>query len=86
MEPGSGGPHWSHGESSTELDVRPLSPLIGAEIHGVDLSRPLDDATVAAVRATLNTYHVVFFRDQELTHEQQADFARQFGRSPRATR
>jgi alpha-ketoglutarate-dependent sulfate ester dioxygenase len=64
---------------ATELDIRPLSPLIGAEIHGVDLSRPLGEAGVAAVRQALNTHHVVFFRDQELSPDQQAAFAAQFG-------
>ena len=34
---------------------------------------------VAAIRHALNTHHVIFFRDQSLTAEQQADFARQFG-------
>jgi len=34
---------------------------------------------VAAVRQALNTHHVIFFRDQSLTPEQQADFGRQFG-------
>jgi taurine dioxygenase len=61
------------------LDVRPLSPLIGAEIHGLDLSRPLAATTVAAVRDVLNTFHVVFFRDQHLTDDQQVAFGRQFG-------
>jgi alpha-ketoglutarate-dependent taurine dioxygenase len=65
--------------ATTGLDVRPLSPLIGAEIHGLDLSAPLGPATVAAVRAALNTHHVVFFRDQELTPEAQVAFAAQFG-------
>lgn len=64
---------------ATELDVRPLSPIIGAEIFGLDLSRPLGEKTVAEVRAALNQHHVIFFRDQELTPAQQADFARQFG-------
>jgi len=62
-----------------EVDVRPLSPLIGAEIGGLDLSRPLAPAAVAAVRETVNSYHVVFFRDQHLTDDQQAAFGRQFG-------
>src|SRR5262249_9143070 len=35
---------------ATTLDVRPLSPIIGAEIGGLDLARPLGDATVAGVR------------------------------------
>jgi alpha-ketoglutarate-dependent taurine dioxygenase len=35
------------------LDVRPLAGFIGAEIYGVDISRPLDPAVVAEIRATL---------------------------------
>ncbi len=64
---------------ATELDIRPLSPIIGAEIHGIDLSKPLSDQVVAEVRQALNIHHVVFFRDQELSPAQQADFAAQFG-------
>lgn len=64
---------------ATQLEVRPLSPLIGAELHGVDLAQPLGEDVVAAVRAALNRHHVVFFRDQELSPTAQADFARQFG-------
>jgi alpha-ketoglutarate-dependent sulfate ester dioxygenase len=64
---------------ATQLDIRPLSPIIGAEIGGLDLSQPLGEKTVAEVRAALNRPHVIFFRDQELTPAQQADFARQFG-------
>ena len=64
---------------ATDLDIRPLSPIIGAEIGGIDLSRPLGGRVVAEVRDALNTHHVIFFRDQNLTPAQQADFARQFG-------
>jgi alpha-ketoglutarate-dependent taurine dioxygenase len=64
---------------ATQLEVRPLSPLIGAELHGVDLAQPLGEDVVAAVRAALNRHHVIFFRDQELSPAAQADFARQFG-------
>jgi taurine dioxygenase len=64
---------------ATELDIRPLSPIIGAEIHGIDLSRPLGERVVAEVRRALNDHHVIFFRDQQLSPAQQADFARQFG-------
>lgn len=62
-----------------ELDIRPLSPIIGAEIHGLDLSHPLGERVTADVRRALNSHHVLFFRDQELTPDEQADFARQFG-------
>jgi len=61
------------------IDVRPLAGHIAAEIFGVDLSQPLDAATVAEVRATLLQWKVVFFRDQELTPEQHIAFGRQFG-------
>jgi alpha-ketoglutarate-dependent sulfate ester dioxygenase len=64
---------------ATELDIRPLSPIIGAEIYGVDLARPLGVPVVAEIRRALNDHHVIFFRDQDLTPAQQADFARQFG-------
>lgn len=65
--------------TTTGLDVRPLSPNVGAEIHGLDLSRPLGPHAVTAVREALNVHHVVFFRDQSLTPAQQAAFAAQFG-------
>ena len=79
MEPAPAVGHTGTMTVRHDLDIRPLSPLIGAEIHGVDITRPLDDQTVAAIRAALNTHHVVFFRDQDLDDDSQAAFARQFG-------
>jgi alpha-ketoglutarate-dependent taurine dioxygenase len=64
---------------TTEIEVRPLSPVIGAEILGLDLSRPLGDEVVAQVRAALCKHLVIFFLDQDLDPEQQAAFASQFG-------
>jgi alpha-ketoglutarate-dependent taurine dioxygenase len=69
----------SDGASTTLLDVRPTAGYIGAEIHGVDLSQPLDPAVVAEIRATLLRWKVVFFRDQDLTQAQHIEFGRQFG-------
>jgi taurine dioxygenase len=60
------------------IDVQPLSPTIGAELHGVDLSR-VDDVTRKEIREALLAYKVVFFRDQQITTEQHLDFARGFG-------
>ncbi len=71
--------HNSSVPTTTHLRVLPLSPTIGAEIAGVDISVPLDPSVVAAIRDALNTHHVIFFREQSLSAEQQADFARQFG-------
>jgi alpha-ketoglutarate-dependent taurine dioxygenase len=69
---------------ATELDIRPVSPHIGAEVHGIDLSRPLGDAVVARLRAALAHHLVLFFFDQDLSPEAQTAFARQFGEVTRA--
>ena len=61
------------------LDIRPIAGAMGAEIHGVDASRELDDTTVAALRKALLDHLVVFLPDQTLTPEQQLRFARRFG-------
>jgi alpha-ketoglutarate-dependent taurine dioxygenase len=64
--------------SGGTLKVRFLGPAIGAEVSGVDLSRPLADDAVAAIRAALAERGVVFFRDQRLTPEQHVAFAERF--------
>ncbi len=61
------------------LTIRPLQPTIGAEIGGVDLSRPLPDGVRDEIKSTLLKYKVVFFRDQTLDRAQHEAFARQFG-------
>ena len=62
-----------------ELDVTPLSGTIGSEIRGVDLTQPLDDATVAAIRQVWLERRVVFFPEQHLTPEQHKQVASYFG-------
>ncbi len=64
---------------AADVELRPLSPLIGTEVHGVDLSAPLSAQEIAVVRSALNERHVVFFRDQALTPETLVAFAAQFG-------
>lgn len=61
------------------VSVTPLSVHIGAEIGGVDLSRPLAAGDVRAIRKALLRWKVIFFRDQPLDHAGQVAFARQFG-------
>jgi alpha-ketoglutarate-dependent sulfate ester dioxygenase len=61
------------------IDVRPLAVHIGAEIHGVDLTRPLAPEEVQDIRAALLRWKVVFFRGQHLDHQQHINFARHFG-------
>ncbi len=65
---------------ATDLDIRPISPVIGAEIHGLDLRRGRwATLVVAQVRAALCHHLVLPFRDQDLSPEVQTAFARQFG-------
>lgn len=61
------------------LDIRPLSGAIGAEICGVNLSRPLDGEMLAAIRRAWLDHLVIFFRDQALPPEALLDFARAIG-------
>ena len=67
-------------DQGNPIEIRPLSVNIGAEIHGIDISQPLDDATVAAIRDALLRWKVIFFRAQALDHESHVRFARRFGR------
>lgn len=61
------------------IAVRPIAGALGAEIEGVDIARPLDDAVIAEIRRAFLEHLVVFFRGQNLTPAQQLDFARRFG-------
>ena len=61
------------------IEIVPTGAAVGAEIRGVDLSRPLDEATFAAIDDAYNKYGVIFFRDQRVTPPQQVDFTRRFG-------
>ena len=61
------------------LNIRPLSDVIGAEIRGVDLSKPLDADTVAAIKDAWHEHIVLLFRDQDIDTDQQIAFAEHFG-------
>jgi taurine dioxygenase len=64
---------------SVDLRTTPLSATIGAEIRGVDLTRPLSDTTVRELRNRLLEYKVIFFPGQHLEPEQHVALARNFG-------
>lgn len=65
--------------TAVSLDVRPLSPTIGAEIRGVDCSEDLPEAVISAIRRIWLERLVVFFPDQQLDDDTQISFARRFG-------
>ena len=62
------------------MEIRRIAGALGAEIHGVDLSRPLSDEVVANVRRAWLEHLVVFFRDQPLSPEAFMAFARRIGK------
>lgn len=62
-----------------DLEIRPLSPALGAEINGVDLGRDLDAKTVAAIRAAWLEHLVVVFHDQRIDEDDQTRFCKYFG-------
>jgi taurine dioxygenase len=70
-------------EQVTCLEVKPAAGHIGAEITGVDLAEEPTDEVVAAIRAAVLRWKVVFFRGQRLDHTSHVAFARRFGRPVR---
>ena len=62
------------------IEVRKLTPVIGAEIHGVDLSKGLSNQQFDDIHRALMENLVIFFRDQKLSIDEQKDFGRRFGK------
>ena len=59
--------------------VNRLSPTIGGEILGIDLSQPVDPETKSLIYEALLVYKVIFFRDQNISTEQHLNFSKNFG-------
>jgi taurine dioxygenase len=80
---GNNGPRYRHkGDESVPyetISIDKLTPIIGAEISGADLSRPLGNHQMAEIHRALAENSVIFFRDQELSPEQHLAFGRSFG-------
>lgn len=66
-------------DMADSLRIKLLTGSIGAEIEGVDLTRPLKDGQREELRQALNQHQVLVFRDQPITPQQQFDFASSFG-------
>jgi taurine dioxygenase len=62
-----------------DLWVKPLSPVCGAEIGGIDLTRPLAEHQVRAIKDAWNRHIVLVFRGQKLSQDDQLRFAAYFG-------
>ena len=80
---GNNGPRYKHAAETTAsyetITVEKLTPVIGAEIGGVDLSRPLGNHAIEEIHRALAEHLVIFFRDQQMTADQHLAFGRLFG-------
>ena len=61
-----------------ELELRPISGTLGAEVTGADLRR-VDDSMFEQIHSALLEHEVLFFRDSKLSDEQHIDLAERWG-------
>ena len=61
------------------IEVKPLSTACGAEIEGLDLTRPLSAAAIATIKEAWDRHLVLVFRGQTLSQDDQLRFASYFG-------
>ncbi len=65
--------------TSNEITITPITPVIGAEVAGVDIASDLDLKTMARIREALIEHQVIFFRDQQLSLEDLEKFSARLG-------
>jgi len=80
---GNNGPRYRHVADESApyetIEVDKYTPIIGAEISGADLAKPLSNRQMDEIHRALAENSVIFFRDQHLTQEQHLAFGRNFG-------
>lgn len=69
----------SVGNSIDALQIIPTGAALGAEVRGVDLSKPVPDALAQALRTAWSEHLVLLFRDQEMASDQYLRAASVFG-------
>ena len=62
-----------------EYTIRQLTPSLGAEITGIDLSNDLSNEKLNQIYDDLIKYNVIFFRDQKISPEKHIEIAKSFG-------
>ncbi len=65
--------------SYTKFDVDPITGALGCEISGLDLSKPVDEATFQELKQALLEFSVLVFRDQDLKREHVAAYGKLWG-------
>lgn len=72
-------PTGANNAARQNIEIRPLGGPLGAEVLGLDLSQPLSSEDFARIHRAHLDYHVLVFRDQRITPEEQISFSRRFG-------
>jgi taurine dioxygenase len=65
--------------ASQDIEINPFDGAVGAEVIGLDLSQPLAADDFRRIHRAHLDHHVIVFRDQHITPEQQIAFSRRFG-------
>src|SRR6478736_8475509 len=60
------------------VTITPLTPAFAGEVGAIDLRRVHDRQSLEAIRAGMDRYAVLVFRNQDFTNEEQLDFAQRF--------
>jgi taurine dioxygenase len=68
-----------HAVLAQSVEIKPLSPVIGVEVLGIDLARPLDDAAFARIRRAWEENCIALFRGQSFDELAQVAFAERLG-------
>ncbi|CAN5555366.1 TauD/TfdA family dioxygenase [soil metagenome] len=66
-------------QTAQTFEVRRFDAAVGAEIVGLDISRPISDSDFARIHRAHLDHHVLVFRDQRVSPEAHIDFSRRFG-------
>ena len=61
------------------IKIKPYTEALGAEILNINLGRKLSDKNLSLIKDAINKYHVLFFRDQDITSNQFVNFGKNFG-------
>lgn len=64
---------------SQHFEVRPFPAPVGAEILGLDISKPIGTEDFARIHKAHLDHHVLVFRNQQITPQEHIDFSRRFG-------
>lgn len=70
---------FSKSQKPLSFSIRPINPVIGAEITDIDLRGAIDDKSVSEIATAIKENLVIFFPEQDISPSEQVNFAKKFG-------